>query len=125
MIFKSVARTRTLVEKAEWQKDWVAAKFRQFGVFQVLIDDEPPTINNPPFDLSKATRLVFNAKDNFKTIKNFRAEVDGQWLRFTNDKNLAFIYSFDENFPRGEHELKVSVEDVAGNMTTKTWNVKR
>jgi murein DD-endopeptidase MepM/ murein hydrolase activator NlpD len=125
VIIKSVAGTRTVVEKAEWQKDWVAAKFRQFGSFQALIDNEPPTINNPPTDLSRATRLVFHAKDNFKTIKSFRAEVDGQWLRFTNDKNLAFIYSFDENFTRGEHELKVRVEDVAGNVTTKTWNVKR
>jgi murein DD-endopeptidase MepM/ murein hydrolase activator NlpD len=125
VIIKCVAGRRTVVEKAEWQKDWVAAKFRQFGSFQALIDNEPPTINNPPTDLSRATRLVFHAKDNFKTIKSFRAEVDGQWLRFTNDKNLAFIYSFDENFTRGEHELKVRVEDLAGNVTTKTWNVKR
>jgi murein DD-endopeptidase MepM/ murein hydrolase activator NlpD len=125
VIIKCVAGRRTVVEKAEWQKDWVAAKFRQFGSFQALIDNEPPTINNPPTDLSRATRLVFHAKDNFKTIKSFRAEVDGQWLRFTNDKNLAFIYSFYENFTRGEHELKVRVEDLAGNVTTKTWNVKR
>jgi hypothetical protein len=125
VVIKNVAGTRTFVQKAEWQQDWVAAKFRQFGSYQAVIDDEPPTINSPPTDLSRATRLVFNAKDNFKTIKSFRAEVDGQWLRFTNDKNLAFIYNFDENFPRGEHELKVRVEDEAGNVTEKIWNVKR
>ena len=125
IVIKSVAGTRTVIQKAEWQQDWLAAKFRQFGSFQAFVDDEPPTINTPPTDLSRATRLVFNAKDNFKTIKSFRAEVDGQWLRFTNDKNLAFIYVFDEKFPRGEHQLKVRVEDVAGNVTERAWSVRR
>jgi hypothetical protein len=125
MVIKAVAGTRTVLQKAEWQQDWLAAKFRQFGSFQAFVDEEPPTINTPPTDLSRATRLVFNAKDNFKTIKSFRAEVDGKWLRFTNDKSLAFIYIFDEKFPRGEHQLKVRVEDVAGNVTEKIWNVKR
>jgi murein DD-endopeptidase MepM/ murein hydrolase activator NlpD len=125
VIIKSVAGTRTVVEKAEWQQDWLAAKFRQFGSFQAFIDDEPPTVNNPPTDLTKATRLVFNAKDNFKSIKRFRVEIDGQWLRFTNDKWLAHIYVFDEKFPRGQHALKVTVEDEAGNITEKIWNVRR
>jgi murein DD-endopeptidase MepM/ murein hydrolase activator NlpD len=125
IVIKAVAGTRTVIQKAEWQQDWLAAKFRQFGSFQAFVDDESPIINTPPTDLSRATRLVFNAKDNFKTIKSFRAEVDGQWLRFTNDKNLAFIYVFDEKFPRGEHELKVRVEDMAGNVTERVWSVRR
>ena len=125
VIIKSVAGTKTVVEKAQWQQDWVAAKFRQFGSFQAFIDTEPPTINAPPSDLTRATRIVFSPKDNFKTIKKFRVELDGQWLRFTNDKGLSHIYRFDEKFPKGEHELKVTIEDEAGNVTTKTWNVRR
>ena len=125
VIIKSIAGTKTVVEKAKWQKEWVAAKFRQFGSYQAFIDNEPPTINTPPTDLTKATRLVFSPKDNFKTIKSFRAEVDGQWLRFTNDKGLSHIYYFDEKFPRGEHQLKVRVEDEAGNVMEKVWNVRR
>jgi len=125
VIIKSVAGTRTVVEKAKWQQDWLAAKFRQFGSFQAFIDTEPPTINAPPSDLTRATRIVFSPKDNFKTIKKFRAEVDGQWLCFTNDKGLSHIYRFDEKFPRGEHQLTVTIEDEAGNITTKTWSVRR
>jgi murein DD-endopeptidase MepM/ murein hydrolase activator NlpD len=125
VIIKSIAGTKTLVEKAKWQQGWVAGKFRQFGSYQAFIDNEPPTVNAPPTNLTKATRLVFLAKDNFKTIKSFRAEVDGQWLRFTNDKGLSHIYNFDENFPRGEHQLKVRVEDEAGNVTERVWNVRR
>jgi murein DD-endopeptidase MepM/ murein hydrolase activator NlpD len=125
VIIKSIAGTKTLVQKAKWQQGWVTGKFRQFGSYQAFIDNEPPTVNAPPTNLTKATRLVFLAKDNFKTIKSFRAEVDGQWLRFTNDKGLSHIYNFDEKFPRGEHQLKVRVEDEAGNVTERVWNVTR
>lgn len=125
IIIKSVAGTRTVVEKASWQQEWLAAKFRQFGSFQAFIDNVPPTINTPPTDLTRATRIVFSPRDNFKSIKSFRAEVDGQWLRFTNDKGLSHIYRFDEKFPRGEHELKVIIEDEAGNITSKSWRVRR
>jgi hypothetical protein len=125
VVIKSVSGSRTSVQKAVWQKGWLMAKFRQFGTYQAFIDDVPPTINAVPANLAKASRIVFTPRDNFNTIKSFRAEVDGQWLRFTNDKGKAWIYSFDEKFPRGEHQLKVRVEDEAGNVTEKGWKVVR
>jgi hypothetical protein len=85
----------------------------------------PPSVNAPVSDLRRASRLVFVPTDNFKEIKSFRAEVDGQWLRFTNDKGYSYIYKFDEKFPRGEHSLKVIVEDEAGNVTEREWRVVR
>lgn len=125
VVIKNSFGTRTYVEKAEWQNGWYAAKFRQFGNYQLFIDKEPPTINSPASNLSKSSRIVFIPKDNFNTIKSFRVELDGQWLRFSNDKGKSWIYSFDEHFPRGNHELKVAVEDEAGNITTKEWKVTR
>src|SRR5262249_50752492 len=64
-------------------------------------------------------------EDNFDAIKSFRAELDGKWLRFTNDKARFFIYNFDERCPNGVHELKVTIDDLAGNVTTKTWVFKK
>jgi hypothetical protein len=58
-------------------------------------------------------------------VKIFRAELNGQLLRFTNDKSRNWIYKFDERCPYGVHELKVMVEDHAGNQTIKTWWFKR
>jgi len=125
VIIKGISGSRTVVEKAKWQNGWFVAKFRQFGTFQAFIDNVPPSVNAPVTDLRRATRLVFSPKDDFKNIKYFRAEIDDQWLRFTNDKGYSFIYRFDEKFPPGEHTLKVIVEDVAGNVTERQWKVMR
>ena len=125
IVIRSIAGTRTHVQKAQWKNGWLSAKFRQFGSYQAFLDDVPPTINNPPLNLSRARSIVFIPADNFKDIKSFRAELDGKWLMFTNDKGKRWVYVFDENFPRGKHELKVEVEDEAGNVTVKTWNVSR
>ncbi len=124
VIIQSIAGTRKTVEKGVWNGDWVSAKFRQFGTFEVLVDDKPPVINTPPQDVSKSSRIVFTPTDNFG-IKSFRAELDGAWLRFTNNGGRTWIYSFDEKFSRGAHELTITVEDIAGNKTTKTWTLRR
>jgi hypothetical protein len=67
---------------------------------------------------------VFQPGDNF-AVKSFRAELDGSWLRFTNDKGRSHVYNFDERCPDGVHELKVTVEDIVGNTTTKVWWFKK
>jgi hypothetical protein len=38
IVIKNVAGSRTFVAKAEWQRGWLVAKFRQFGTFQAFID---------------------------------------------------------------------------------------
>ena len=125
VVIKNICGERTFVEKALWQDGWYAAKFRQFGTYQAFIDTQPPSINPPVLNLSKSSRIVFTPRDNFNEIKSFRAELDNSWLRFTNDKGKTWIYTFDEHFPRGQHQLKITIEDEAGNVTTKVWNVTR
>jgi len=125
IVIKNVSGSKTVVQKAVWQKGWLMARFRQFGTYQAFIDNVPPVVNAVPANLSRASRIVFTPTDNFNTIKRFRVELNGQWLRFTNDKGRNWIYTFDEKFSRGEHELKVIIEDEAGNVTEKFWNVKR
>lgn len=125
VIIRSTSGSRTIVQKASWQGEWVWSKFRQFGTFQAFVDNIPPSINAPATDLRRATSIVFTPTDNFNTIKSFRAELNGKWLRFTNDKGRNWIYKFDENFPAGTHELKVRVEDEAGNVTERVWTVQR
>jgi murein DD-endopeptidase MepM/ murein hydrolase activator NlpD len=114
--------------KARWEGEWMSAKFSDFGYFQAFADEKPPVINDlgqaDTVNLSPASRIVFTPSDNFG-IKSFRAELDGKWLRFTNDKSRNWIYIFDERCPYGVHELKVTVEDIVGNTTTKSWWFKK
>ena len=129
VVMQCFAGTKYNVQKVVWQKDWASAAFREMGNFQLVLDEIPPVIVPVGFkdgaNMSRALRLVFTVKDNMRSFKNFRAELDGHWLRFTNDKGKSFIYIFDEKCGRGPHVLKLSVEDEAGNSTLKTFTFKR
>ena len=115
-------------KKAEQQGDWFAGKFGDFGTFQVFADVVPPAINSigngDTVNLSAARRILFTPTDNFG-IRKFRVELNGEWLRFTNDKGRNWIYQFDERCPYGTHHLKVIAEDIVGNTTVKEWWFKR
>jgi hypothetical protein len=119
---------KSIVQKVQWQQKWASAKFRDFGNFQLVRDSIPPSITmsfSDWTDLSRATRITFTVRDNLQAVKNVRAELDGKWLRFTNDKYRAFIYQFDEKCLSGTHVLNVSAEDEAGNKTTVSYNFVR
>lgn len=116
------------VRVASLDNGWLKARFDDFGYFQGFIDTIPPVIDElgkgDTVNLSAAKQIVFTPTDNFG-VKSFRAELNGQWLRFTNDKSRNWIYRFDERVPYGVYELKVTVEDLVGNSTTKSWWFKR
>jgi murein DD-endopeptidase MepM/ murein hydrolase activator NlpD len=117
------------VQKVSWQKNWAMARFREFGSFQLVADKEPPTIVPVGFtdgsNLSAASRLMFTIKDNLERCKLIRAELDGKWLRFTNDKGRYFIYQFDEKCLPGSHHLKIIATDEAGNTIEKEFGFTR
>jgi murein DD-endopeptidase MepM/ murein hydrolase activator NlpD len=129
VVMQRFAGKKQDVRKVEWQKGWASASFREMGNFQLLLDDTPPEITPIGFvngaNLGKASRIVFVVKDNLDAFGNFRATLDGQWLRFTNDKGRSFIYNFDEKCSPGEHSLQVSADDEAGNTTVKTFTFTR
>ncbi|HEY4156402.1 MAG TPA: M23 family metallopeptidase [Puia sp.] len=122
-------RGNSEVRKVQWLGDWATAAFRNFGNFQLVLDTVPPGISFPGTaenaNLQRSPGITVLAHDNFKQIENFRATLDGKWLLFTNDKAKAFIYHFDEHCPPGKHELKVSVEDEAGNGSQKVLHFIR
>lgn len=119
--------------KPEWEGAWLSFKTGAFGSFVALLDLSPPLINDPDvykkgkgdtLDLSPAARILFTPTD-ISGIRKFRAELDSNWLMFTNDKGRTWIYNFDERCPYGIHHLKITVEDLVGNTTTKEWWFKK
>ena len=110
-------------------ENWLVANFRELGNFMLLVDTTAPTIAPVGFkdgmNCSKQTRLAFVVNDNTEEFKNFTATLDGNWLRFSNDKGRVFVYNFDEHCQPGYHELVISVEDQVGNKTQKIYHFTR
>ncbi len=128
IVMQRFAGSHKDVAKVEWQKEWAAAKFREMGNFQLVLDTTPPVISAgfaEGANLGKAARIVIKVHDNLGSYNSFRALLDGHWLRFTNDKGLDFIYIMDEKCPPGLHTLEVSVVDEAGNVAKKTFTFTR
>lgn len=127
LIMRKTSGSEHEVQKARWEAGWHTAAFREFGRFQLLADEKPPTIQF--VGLSEGarvtgSRIVVNVDDDHKSVRNFRAELDGNWLLFS-QKGKTFTYRMDERFPPGKHSLRVSVEDVAGNQSVRTIELIR
>jgi hypothetical protein len=129
MVMYRFAGSKKDFAKAEQENGWYKASFREFGSFQLLIDTIPPVVAPVGFkdgmNCSKQNRIAFVVTDNTEEIKKFTAELDGSWLRFTNDKGRTFAYVFDEKCAAGEHELKITAEDQVGNITEKVYHFTR
>ena len=128
LILQREAGGKKTARKAKYENGFMVAEFGDFGNFQAFLDLEPPVVtglkNSDTLNLSAAKSIILQAHDNFG-VRSFRAELDGNWIRFTNDKGRLFIYHFDERCPYGVHELKVTVEDLVGNTTTRSYWFKR
>lgn len=120
---------KTDFKKAIFKNGWYSASFREFGNFELLVDVAPPNVVPVGFrdgmNAAGLRRILFSVSDNSEDIESFTALLDGQWLRFSNDKGRNFIYVFDEHCPPGEHELKVIVKDLAGNITERVYRFTR
>jgi len=126
MVMHRFANGKDDYAKADYENGWYKASFREFGNFQLMIDTVPPTISPVGFkegmNCSKLSALKFVILDNTEEIKKFTATLDGNWLRFSNDKGRTFIYVFDEMCEPGNHELKIIAEDQVGNTAEKIYH---
>jgi hypothetical protein len=130
MVMKRWWGSKDDYKKAEKEGDgWFKSSFKALGNIELYVDETAPTITPIGFkdgmNAAKLNRIAFVIRDETDELQNFRAELDGKWLRFSNDKGKTFIYKFDEHCPAGEHELKISVEDCAGNKVTRVYKFAR
>ena len=125
MLISKTTLGKKAVRKATWGMGKYSAEFRDFGSFQLIADEDPPKLSGfPGSNLSAVSKISIYVTDDNALIKNFRAELDGRWLRFVQRGN-TFTYIFDEKCTRGEHQLTITVEDEAGNKTANTYSFTR
>lgn len=111
---------------AKYQNGWATASVRTFGNYYVSIDTIAPNI----LPLQKGNNfkdrksISFKVSDDKTSVKNFRAELNGQWLRFVRVGN-TYTYYFDEKCGVGNHQLVISAMDENENERIYTLNFVR
>ena len=128
VVMQMISNRKKEALKGGWKGDWMEAKFRDLGSFQLIIDTEAPVLQ--PVGWSQGSNLkgkpsiTILAKDAISELSFFRAELDGKWLMFSR-KSDYFIHNFDEKTTTGPHVLKVVIADEAGNITEKSFKIFR
>ncbi|AZB09674.1 M23 family metallopeptidase [Chryseobacterium sp. G0162] len=114
--------------KAKWNGDQAEAQFNRLGTAELILDNSLPSVSSGWKDGAVVSGSSLRLKGSTKVgdIVSFRAELDGKWLRFARVKN-DFIYIFDEKCPKtsGEHSLKITTINTAGNINTQTFTFRR
>lgn len=124
MLIRLKTNTRTIYRKANWSVDKFGAEFRDFGSYQLIADEAAPQISGVSNGMKVGSRITVFVKDNIGPVKNFRGEIDGRWVLFQ-PRGANYTYVVDERCPPGEHILKISVEDEAGNKTVQQYKIYR
>lgn len=125
VIWKLVSGKSSYTSKAVFENGRYTGVFEKFGILHLLKDTVAASItpagwkNNAVF--AKGGSINISVKDDISYVSNFRAELDGNWLMFSRKGNL-FTYKFDEHTSFGNHELKIIIEDIAGNQSTAVYN---
>jgi murein DD-endopeptidase MepM/ murein hydrolase activator NlpD len=114
--------------KGKWSTDWMEGSFNQLGTARLLLDNSLPSVSSSWKDGAVINSSSFRLKGITKIgdIESFRAELDGEWLRFARVKD-DFVYAFDEKCPKGSglHTLKITTINTAGNTNTQTFTFQR
>ncbi len=129
IVMKMTAYKKDRFKKAVYENGWYKASFRDFGYAELIKDVTPPSVATlfgfrDGISL-RVNRIAFAATDNTKEIAEFSGWLDGQWLLFSNDKGTNFIYTVDKYCQPGEHNLRLIVKDLAGNVTEKNYHFYR
>lgn len=111
---------------AQYEKGWAKAEVRTFGNYYVSVDTVPPVIKSlqKTTVLSKAKNIRFTVTDNLTSVQSFRAELDGQWLRFVRSGN-TYTYIFDDRCTAGKHSLNITATDENDNKRTFRYTFTR
>lgn len=118
----------TNVIKVKWNGDQAEGQFNRLGTVKLILDNSLPSVSPGWKEGAIVNSSILRLKGNTKVgdIVEFRAELDGKWLRFARVKD-DFIYTFDEKCPKGSgsHTLKVVTTNTAGNTNTQTFTFQR
>ncbi len=99
-----------------YKNGFITGSVREFGDYTIAVDTIAPSIR--PLNISAGKNMTqrsnirFRIRDNFSGIRSYSGEIDGNWVLFVYDaKSGQLRYTFDESVGRGNHHLRLEVED--------------
>lgn len=97
---------------------WMYADVTVLGKYEVAADTLPPRIYPLKRKKWSSGIIAFSMADGETSIKSFKGTLDGKFVLFKySSKNSRLTLDMRaEGVARGEHELKVVVEDACGNV---------
>jgi hypothetical protein len=116
----------------EYKDGWVETEVRSFGNYTVKIDTVAPKLT--PLNISEGKNLAnaqsieFKMADNLSGIKEYNAYVDDQWiLSYYNTRKGTLTIPFDEYniIKKGNHVIKIVLEDERKNVTSQSYSFIR
>ncbi len=108
----------------KYRNGWIDATIKELGTYTIRQDTTPPKITplTPASWVSKQ-KISLRLTDNLSGVKTYRGEIDGRFALFEMDKRSIISYRFDkERLQKGEHDLKLTVTDACGNISTYTYS---
>ncbi|WP_196889306.1 M23 family metallopeptidase [Aureivirga sp. CE67] len=102
----------------------IFAKTKYLGKYKLIKDTIPPKVSLKNFKdgqwITKYHFLKVKISDPKSGIKSYYPTIDGEWIRMERDLRTGVLtYRLsDKEFKKAKHELKVVVEDNAGNKST-------
>jgi hypothetical protein len=99
---------------------WVIANVREFGTYEIVIDNTPPTISGSVPAILTTNKIAFTAKDETTRVQKFTGKIDGNWVRFV-QKGNNYTYEVDQYCSIGNHQLEITAIDENGNSKSSTF----
>lgn len=111
---------------ATYDNGWYRASVRNLGEYRLIADTNPPVITATQGKeaLPKASRIMFKITEAITSVDKAEAILNGKWVPLEQAGSL-FFYTFDENCPRGSHEIVIKATDENGNSSTLKYPFKR
>ena len=116
-----IARTNNKGEKklypSSFKNGWVQAQVKEFGIFSVVEDNEPPQVSFVKIN-SKTSELILKVTDNYQQISDYEARYNGQWMRLYYDRKYDLLRAnlSELNLENGTYDLEVMVYDEQDNL---------
>lgn len=122
-----------LPTKYDPAKKTLSTRVTSLERFALIMDSIPPVVvplNLRRFNARKSRHpaLKFSVKDAFSGIyreTQIQVYLNGQWTLYEFDPELDRVIVAARHIPRGKHSLRIRVNDNAGNVTVKTFEVHR